>query len=242
MDALTHETAVKMPTPAGTVSAVHVPPPFAVPIATGPPKMPNPTAVQSELVAHEIPFSPLTWVGMTSGFHAYPAFNETWTELIPTAKQLALLGHEIAFNPLAPGGGFWTTHDTPPVVVPIMVDPAPVLPLLPTAMQSTAVAHEMPVRSMAFDGVAWDDQVEPLFEVPITYAAELRFVPTAIHVVSIGQAIEFSCVPVGMRVGAVQVDKSTVRRDVPPPPSAIPEATQFVALAQEMEVSDDTAG
>ena len=68
--------------------------------------MPNPTAVQSEVVAHEIPFSPLTWVGMTSGFHAYPAFDETRTELIPTAKQSALLGHETAFKRLVPGGGF----------------------------------------------------------------------------------------------------------------------------------------
>ena len=59
-DALTHETPVKTPTPAGIVSAVQVPPPSVVPTATGSPKMPNPTAVQSELVAHEIPFSPLT--------------------------------------------------------------------------------------------------------------------------------------------------------------------------------------
>jgi len=106
MDALTHEAPVNTPTPAGIVSAVQVRPPSVVAITTGLPKMPNPTAVQSELVAHEIPFSPLTWVGMPSGVHAYPAFDETWTVLIPTEKQLALLGHEIAFNPLAPGGGF----------------------------------------------------------------------------------------------------------------------------------------
>ena len=70
----------------------------------------------------------------------------------------------------------------------MMVDPAPVLPLFPTAMQSTAVAHEMPVRSTALGGGLWDDHVEPLFDVPTTYGVELRFVPTAIHVVSIGQA------------------------------------------------------
>jgi len=68
--------------------------------------MPNPTAVQSELVAHEIPFSPLTWVGTPSVFHAYPALTEAKTELAPTAKQSAVLGHETAFKRLVPDGGF----------------------------------------------------------------------------------------------------------------------------------------
>ena len=80
MDALTHETAVKTPTPAGTVSDVQVSPPSVVPMADGLPKMPNPTAVQSEVVAHEIPFRPLTSVGIDSGFHAYPALTEARTE------------------------------------------------------------------------------------------------------------------------------------------------------------------
>ncbi len=149
--------------------------------------MPNPTAVQSEVVAHEIPFRPLTWVGMTSGLQAYPALTEARIDLAPAAKQSALLGHETAFKLLVPGGGFWADHVNPPVEVPMMVDPAPVLPLLPTAMQFTALEHEMPVRSTALDGGLWDDQVEPLFEVPTTYGVELRLVPTAMQVVSLGQ-------------------------------------------------------
>jgi hypothetical protein len=124
--------------------------------------------MQSEVVAHEIPFRPLTWVGRTSGLHVTPALTEASTGLIPTAKQLALLGHETAFSRLAPGGGFCGNHESPPVEVPMMVEPAPVLPLLPTAMQFTALEHEMPVRSTALDGGIWGDQVEPLFEVPMT--------------------------------------------------------------------------
>ena len=135
-----------------SLRAVQVRPPSVVLMATGLPKMPNPTAVQSLVVAHEIPFKPLTWVGMSAGLHAYPALTEVKTESTPTAKQSAVLGHETAFRSPAPGGGFCVAHDNPPVVVPMMVDPAPLLPLFPTAMQSTAVAHEMPVRSTALEG------------------------------------------------------------------------------------------
>jgi hypothetical protein len=37
-----------------------------------------------------------------------------------------------------------------------------------------------------------------VFDVPTTYGVELRFVPTATQVVSFGQAMEFSCVPLGI--------------------------------------------
>ena len=47
---------------------------------------------------------------------------------------------------LVPAGGFWAVHDNPPLIVPMIVDPAPSLPLLPTAMQSSGAEHEMPVR------------------------------------------------------------------------------------------------
>ena len=43
-----HETLVKMPTEAGTVSEDQVVPALTVPMMTGLPKMPNPTAVQSD--------------------------------------------------------------------------------------------------------------------------------------------------------------------------------------------------
>ena len=62
--ALTHETAVRMPTPAGTDSEVHVAPASTVPMTTGLPKMPNPTAVQSDFVAHEMPLRPSTLEGI----------------------------------------------------------------------------------------------------------------------------------------------------------------------------------
>jgi hypothetical protein len=49
-----------MPTPAGIDSIDQLEPPFIVPISSGLPKMPKPTAVQTEMEAQEIPFKPLT--------------------------------------------------------------------------------------------------------------------------------------------------------------------------------------
>ena len=149
---LTHETAVKVPVPGGRFSDVQVVPPSVVPMTTGLPKMPNPTAVQSVVVGQEIPLRPLTWEGIDSLVHAYPAFREVSTESTPAAKQSAVLGHEVEFSVLLPAGGFWAVHDNPPVTVVMIVDPAPLLPLPPTAMQSSGAEHEMPVRSTAFDG------------------------------------------------------------------------------------------
>jgi len=87
------------------------------------------------------------------------------TESTPAAKQSAVLGQETEFRPPVPLGGVWAVHDNPPVVVLMIVEPAPSLPLFPTAIQSSAAEHEIPVRSTAFDGGLWDDQVEPLLDV-----------------------------------------------------------------------------
>jgi hypothetical protein len=66
----THETAVSSPIPGGAVRAAQVVPPSVVPMMTGLPNMPNPTAVQSEVDGHEMPFRPLTSDGIGSAFHA----------------------------------------------------------------------------------------------------------------------------------------------------------------------------
>ena len=202
-----------MPTPEGTGSEVQVVPASVVPMMTGLPKMPNPTAMQSDVVAHEMALRPATSEGIDCGLHAYPALTEARTEFTPTAKQSTVLGHEAELNRLVPGGGVCAVHDRPPVVVPMMVEPAPRLPVLPTATQSSESEQEIPVRSTALRGGFWSDQVEPLFEVLMTYGVELRFVPTAMQVVSFGQAIELSCVPEGYRGwSGVQVVKSSVLR------------------------------
>ncbi len=65
---------------------------------TGLPKMPKPTAVQSDVVAHEMELSPATAEGMGCALHAYPALTETRTESIPTEKQSTVLGHEAELN------------------------------------------------------------------------------------------------------------------------------------------------
>jgi hypothetical protein len=71
VEALSQETAVSSPTPAGmAVSAVQVVPESDVPIMTGFPNIPKPTAVQTEVVGHEIPFRPLTSEGITSVLQA----------------------------------------------------------------------------------------------------------------------------------------------------------------------------
>lgn len=66
--------------------------------------------------------------------------------------------------------------------------------------------------------------------------------PTAIHVVGIGQAREFNRVPKGMEAVRVQSVRSTVVSEVPPPPVAMPVETQVVEVADEMEVSEETEG
>ncbi|HUE06078.1 MAG TPA: hypothetical protein VMP41_01545 [Acidimicrobiales bacterium] len=57
---LEHEMAVRRPTPVGIGSVSQLDPPLTVPINSGLPKMPNPTALQTVVVAQAIPFSPLT--------------------------------------------------------------------------------------------------------------------------------------------------------------------------------------
>jgi len=219
-----------MPTPDGTGSEVQVVPALTVPMMTGLPNMPKPTAVQSEADAHEMPSRPATSDGIACGFHAYPSLTEERTESTPTAKQSAVLGHDAELKRLVPGGGVLAVHDRPPVVVLMTVEPAPRLPVLPTATQSSAAEQEIPVRSTAFAGGLWRDQVEPLLDVPTTYGVELRFVPTAIQVVSIGQAMEFNCDPRGIELVGCQSVKSVVVSEVAPPPEATPVATQVVDI------------
>ena len=168
VETVTHETDVMTPTPAGTGSGVQIAPASVVPMTTGLPKMPKPTAVQSDVVAHEIPLRPLTSAGIDCWLHAYPSLTDARTALTPTAKQSAVLGQETEFKRLVPAGGVCAVQDNPPVVVPMMVEPAPLFPVFPTAMQSSAAEHEIPVRSTAFAGGIWSDHVEPLFDVPTT--------------------------------------------------------------------------
>jgi len=144
--------AVRVPVPDGATSCVQVDPPSVVPMTAGLPKIPNPTAVQSTVVGHEIPSSPFTEAGTDSALHAWPAFREVRTESTPAAKQTAVLGHDTEFSVLVPEGGFCATHDNPPVTVPMMVEPAPLVPLSPTAMQSKGAEHEIPVRLTSFSG------------------------------------------------------------------------------------------
>jgi len=114
------------------------------------------------------------------------------TESTPAAKHSEVVGHDTPFRRLVPAGGLCCDQVKPPVVVVIIVDPAPLFPVFPTATQSSEFEHEMPVRSTTSEGAFWSVHVEPVFEVPITYGVELRFVPTAMQVVSMGQSMEFN--------------------------------------------------
>jgi hypothetical protein len=87
-----------MPTPEGTGSEAQVAPASVVPMMTGLPKMPNPTAVQSDVLEHEMALRPATSEGMGCALHAYPALTEARTEFTPTAKQSTVLGHETELN------------------------------------------------------------------------------------------------------------------------------------------------
>jgi hypothetical protein len=158
---LTHETAVKMPTPAGAALEDHVVPALVVPMMTGLLKMPKPTAVQLDDVLHEMPLRPATSVGSACDVHAYPSLAEEKTESVPTTKQSMTVGHDTELRRLVPGGGVSSLHVEPPSLVLMIVDPDPRLPVLPTATQSSAAEQEIPVRSTALLGEVWFDQVEP---------------------------------------------------------------------------------
>ena len=86
------------PTPEGTGSEVQVAPASVVPMMTGLPKMPKPTAMQSDVLAHEMAVRPATSEGRVCAVHAYPALTEARTEFTPTAKQSTVLGHEAEPN------------------------------------------------------------------------------------------------------------------------------------------------
>jgi hypothetical protein len=81
-----------------------------------------------------------------------------------------------------------------------------------------------------------------LFEVPTAYGVELKFVPTPIHVVSFGQAMEPSCKPEGIDVVVAQLEKLVVASEVAPPPEATPTATHVVDVEQDKELRISTVG
>jgi hypothetical protein len=125
-----------------------------------------------------------------------------------------------------------------------VVEPVPRLPLLPTATQSLESEQETLVTSTALGGGFWRDHVEPLFEVLMTYGVELRFVPTAMQVVSFVQSIADRRDPVGIEdefVG-VQLLKLTVYRLAAPPPLATPTASHTNDPAHETPVKTFTDG
>lgn len=165
---LGHDTPVSVPTPDGTDSAAHRVPPSVVPTITPVPKSPNPTAVHTDVEAQEIASRPIAADGDCCWVQACPALSEAKIPPTPTAKQSALLGHETPFSGPDPLGGLDAVHCTPPVVVLMIVEPAPVLPVLPTATQARALEHEIPVRSTAFGGAVCEDQVDPVLDVPMT--------------------------------------------------------------------------
>jgi hypothetical protein len=152
MTGVAHETAVSAPTEGGTVSEDHVVPALTVPMMTGLPNMPKPTAVQSDDETQEMPFRPATPEGSDCELQARPALTDARTELTPTAKQSEVVGHDTEFKPLVPAGGDWAVHESPPVEVLMMVDPAPKLPVLPTATHSSGAEQEIPVSSTALRG------------------------------------------------------------------------------------------
>jgi hypothetical protein len=170
---------VRVPTPGGIGSVDHVDPPSVVLISSGLPKMPNPTAVQSEVVAQDMPVSPLTWDGVFCVLHENPALAENNTVLTPAAKQTAVVGQEAERRRLVPAGDASFVQETPPEIVVIMAEPEPVLPLFPAATQSLTLEHEMPVMFTASLGADPDIQVLPLSDVRITYGVESEFVPPA---------------------------------------------------------------
>ena len=76
----------------------------------------------------------------------------------------------------------------------------------------------------------------------MTYGVEVRLVPTATQVVSLGHAMAVSSEPVGMEVGAPHVEKLTVLSEVDLPPDATPTATHVVDVEQDSDERRLTLG
>jgi hypothetical protein len=79
-------------------------------------------------------------------------------------------------------------------------------------------------------------------DVSITYGVEVKLVPTAIHVVSRGQAIADNRDPNGIDDVDVQVVKSSVLSVVAPPPLATPMASHVFGPAHEIPDKRFTGG
>jgi hypothetical protein len=135
---------------------------------TGLEKTLKPTAVHCEGDTHEIPVRPLTLDGIAWDDQVRPTFVPRRTALVATAKQTLVMGHEAECTCPIPKGVDSEDQAKPPVVVAMIGDPAPVLPLSPTLTQSFALAQEIPIRSTAFEGGDWLDHDDPLSRVPIT--------------------------------------------------------------------------
>ena len=98
------------------------------------------------------------------------------------------------------------------------------------------------MTSTALLGGVWSDQVWPLLEVSMTYGVELRFVPTAMHVVGFQHVTADKREPDEIEAVSNQSLRSTVLRAAAPPPLARPTASQVVAVAQETPVREFTEG
>jgi len=62
-------------------------------------------------------------------------------ELVPTTQQWTLVGHDTPLRVLVPGGSFWAFQVVVPLVVPLVVTFAAVVPL-PQALNSNTTTIE----------------------------------------------------------------------------------------------------
>jgi hypothetical protein len=120
LDALKHETADRVADPSGVPRSFQTAPPSVVPMAC------EPTAMQSVVVAQEIPLSVLTPAGGVSGDQDEPFVVVTMAALVPpdeepTATQLRALAQEIPVKFVTVAGIDSEVHVDPPFVVPTML-------------------------------------------------------------------------------------------------------------------------
>lgn len=143
---------------------------------------------------------------------------------------------------LVPDGAASSLHESPPLVVFMMVEPDPLFPLLPTPTQSSNVEQAMLVISTALLGGDWLVHSAPVFDVPSRYPVELSLVPPAMHEAPFAQAIAAKLEPTGIELVALQSVKLVVPIDVAFPPGCSPTATHVVRTAQDREVNEAMLG
>ena len=212
--------------PREPIPTVQLTPASTVPMMTGLPKMPNPTAVQSEVVAHEIALRPLTSAGNDCAVQAYPSLTEARTEFDSHGEAIGGGGARDRIQPPCPR---WRSLRCPRQPTRRRTHDRRASSRVAGVPHGDAVFGRRTRDPSEINGISRRTLRRPTWShcsmCPLTYGIELKFVPTPIQVVLVrtGDGDRVAS-PLGIEVVVCQLRdvRSTVLDEVAPPPLATP--------------------